>query len=178
MEEVQNIRDAIRCGYENYRSFLGKISQAGENVLNDIQGNGGKAILLLGRPYNIYDREMNLNIPAKIREHYGLDVVPYEFIPHLDEIDINDLNWNMFWGLGSKLIKAARWAEDKNNMSIIYITNFNCGPDSFIRHYIENASGRPFLTLQFDGHGNDAGYMTRIEAHLDSRGVMRWWNER
>ncbi len=172
------IRDAIRCGYENYRSFLGKISQAGENVLNDIQGNGGKAILLLGRPYNIYDREMNLNIPAKIREHYGLDVVPYEFIPHLDEIDINDLNWNMFWGLGSKLIKAARWAEDKNNMSIIYITNFNCGPDSFIRHYIENASGRPFLTLQFDGHGNDAGYMTRIEAHLDSRGVMRWWNER
>lgn len=171
------IRDAIQSGYESYDEFLEKIRKAGEKALREIEANGGKAILLLGRPYNIYDREMNLNIPAKIREHYGLDVVPYEFIPHLDDIDIHDLNWNMFWNLGGKLIKAARWAKERENMSVIYITNFNCGPDSFIRHYIEQASGRPFLILQFDGHGNDAGYMTRIEAHLDSRGVMRWWRD-
>ncbi|NIO16775.1 MAG: hypothetical protein GTN70_07225 [Deltaproteobacteria bacterium] len=171
------IRDAIQSGYESYDEFLEKIRGAGERALREIDANGGKAILLLGRPYNIYDREMNLNIPSKIREHYGLDVVPYEFIPHLDDIDIHDLNWNMFWNLGGKLIKAARWAKDRENMSVIFITNFNCGPDSFIRHYIEQASGRPFLILQFDGHGNDAGYMTRIEAHLDSRGVMRWWRD-
>lgn len=172
------IKDAISFGYECYRKFMGKVINAGEKTLREIEEVGGKAILLLGRPYNIYDREMNLNIPSKIREYYGLDVVPHEFIPRIDGIDISDLNWNMFWSLGSKLIKAARWAQRMKNMSIIYVTNFNCGPDSFIRHYIEKASGRPFLTLQFDGHGNDAGYMTRIEAHLDSRGVMRWWNER
>jgi hypothetical protein len=27
--------------------------------------------------------------------------------------------------------------------------------------------------LQFDGHGNDAGYMTRCEAYLDSKGILR-----
>jgi predicted CoA-substrate-specific enzyme activase len=171
------IKDAIKFGYETYKNFTDKIDKAGKRAVREIEEGGGKAILLLGRPYNIYDREMNLNIPGKIREHYGLDVVPYEFIPQLDEIDIQDLNWNMFWNLGSKLIKAARWAEEKDCMSIIFITNFNCGPDSFIRHYIEKASGRPFLILQFDGHGNDAGYMTRVEAHLDSRGVMRWWRD-
>jgi len=33
--------------------------------------------------------------------------------------------------------------------------------------------GRPFLTLQFDGHGNDAGMMTRVEAYLESKGLLR-----
>jgi hypothetical protein len=37
------------------------------------------------------------------------------------------------------------------------------------------ASGKPYLTLQFDGHGNDAGYITRCEAYLDSKGALRWW---
>jgi hypothetical protein len=30
--------------------------------------------------------------------------------------------------------------------------------------------------LQFDGHGNDAGYMTRCEAYLDSKGILRCYN--
>jgi len=29
------------------------------------------------------------------------------------------------------------------------------------------------LVLQFDGHGNDAGYLTRCEAYLDSKGILR-----
>ena len=35
----------------------------------------------------------------------------------------------------------------------------------------------PFLTLQFDGHSNDAGMMTRCEAYLDSKGILRWWRK-
>ena len=35
---------------------------------------------------------------------------------------------------------------------------------------MREASGKPFLTLQFDAHENDAGAMTRCEAYLDSKG--------
>ena len=38
------------------------------------------------------------------------------------------------------------------------------------------ACGKPFLSLQFDGHGNDAGILTRCEAYLDSKGMLRWWD--
>jgi hypothetical protein len=31
------------------------------------------------------------------------------------------------------------------------------------------------LSLQFDGHSNDAGFLTRCEAYLDSKGFLRWW---
>ena len=56
---------------------------------------------------------------------------------------------------------------------MIYITNFKCGPDSYIKHFAREAAGAPLLILQFDGHGNDAGYMTRCEAYLDSKGILR-----
>jgi predicted nucleotide-binding protein (sugar kinase/HSP70/actin superfamily) len=61
------------------------------------------------------------------------------------------------------------------NLHLIYITNFKCGPDSYIKHYIQDAAGKPFLVLQFDGHSNDAGVITRCEAYLDSKGFLRWW---
>jgi len=41
---------------------------------------------------------------------------------------------------------------------------------------VREASGKPYLTLQFDEHQNDAGAMTRCEAYLDSKGFLRWWS--
>ena len=55
------------------------------------------------------------------------------------------------------------------------MTNFKCGPDSYVKHFIGAASPDPFLVLQFDEHTNDAGAMTRCEAYLDSKGFLRWW---
>ena len=40
---------------------------------------------------------------------------------------------------------------------------------------MRDALGRPFLVLQFDGHSNDAGMMTRCEAYLDSKGFLSAW---
>jgi predicted nucleotide-binding protein (sugar kinase/HSP70/actin superfamily) len=81
----------------------------------------------------------------------------------------------MYWHLGGQILAAAKIVGRRANLHIIYITNFKCGPDSFIKHFVRPASGKPFLTLQFDGHSNDAGMMTRCEAYLDSKGILRPW---
>jgi predicted nucleotide-binding protein (sugar kinase/HSP70/actin superfamily) len=81
----------------------------------------------------------------------------------------------MYWNYGRRIIAAAKFVGGHEHLHIIYITNFKCGPDSYIKHYIQRASGKPFLSLQFDGHSNDAGVMTRCEAYLDSKGFLRWW---
>jgi hypothetical protein len=38
---------------------------------------------------------------------------------------------------------------------------------------MDDAAGKPGLVLQFDGHSNDAGFITRCEAYLDSKGFLR-----
>jgi hypothetical protein len=44
--------------------------------------------------------------------------------------------------------------------------------------FLRDVTGMPFLVLQFDGHGNDAGYLTRCEAYLDSKGLLRCTNHK
>jgi predicted nucleotide-binding protein (sugar kinase/HSP70/actin superfamily) len=92
-------------------------------------------------------------------------------------VDVRDVNDNMYWDYGRKILATAKIVGRHPNLHIIYITNFKCGPDSFIKGFIRPASGKPFLTLQFDGHSNDAGMMTRCEAYLDSKGILRWWRK-
>jgi predicted CoA-substrate-specific enzyme activase len=172
----REIRDGIRAGFREQRAFHDFLMGAGAAATAEVEKAGANAIVLLGRPYNLYDRDINLNIPAKLRDQYGANVIPIDFLP-VDDIDIRDLHDNMFWNYGRKIIAAARWCRTRPKFHLIYITNFKCGPDSFIRHFITRASESPYLSLQFDGHGNDAGYMTRCEAYLDSKGVLRWWAE-
>jgi predicted CoA-substrate-specific enzyme activase len=172
----REIREGVRAGYREQRKFHEFLMSAGAVAASEVEKAGANAIVLLGRPYNLYDRDINLNIPAKLRDQYGANVLPVDFLP-VDDIDIRDIHDNMFWNYGRKIIAAARWCRTRPKFHLIYITNFKCGPDSFIRHFITRASESPYLSLQFDGHGNDAGYMTRCEAYLDSKGVLRWWAE-
>ena len=41
---------------------------------------GEPGIVLVGRPYNIYDRSVNCDIPRKLRQHYGVNVIPLDFL--------------------------------------------------------------------------------------------------
>jgi len=170
----KEIREGIRDGYREQARLGRFLEVAGAEAIGRVEKAGADAIVLLGRPYNLYDRDVNLNIPAKLRDQYGGNVIPIDFLP-VDGIDIRDVNDNMFWNYGRKIIAAGKWCRNRPKFHMIYITNFKCGPDSFVRHFITRASGSPYLTLQFDGHGNDAGYVTRCEAYLDSKGVLRPW---
>jgi predicted CoA-substrate-specific enzyme activase len=170
------VRDGIRAGRDAQAAFARFLQEQGAEAIRAIEAAEAHAVILLGRPYNLYDRDINLDVPSKLRSRYGVNVVPVDFLP-VDGLDIRDLNDNMFWNYGRKLIAAARWCEGRPRFHVVYVTNFKCGPDSFVRHFIPRAAGSPHLALQFDGHGNDAGYMTRCEAYLDSKGVLRWWAE-
>ncbi|HFE62935.1 MAG TPA: CoA activase, partial [Caldithrix sp.] len=173
-ENKKNILRAVDAAYLAQNAFQHTLQKAGERALRMLRESGKIGIVLVGRPYNIYDRGMTLDIGNKLRDYYGINVIPMDFLP-LDSVDISDVNMNMYWNYGRKIIAAAKIVSQFERLHIIYLTNFKCGPDSYIKHYITRASGKPFLTLQFDGHGNDAGYITRCEAYLDSKGALRVW---
>ncbi len=165
-------RRAVAQAYAAQRAFTGALIAAGEQALAALGSRGARGLVLLGRAYNIYDRAINLDVAGKLRDHYGMNVLALDFLS-LDGEDIRDLNDNMYWHSGRRILAAARFAGRHPELDLIYLTNFKCGPDSYIKHFVAEAVGRPFLTLQFDGHGNDAGIMTRVEAYLESKGLLR-----
>ncbi|HUX07737.1 MAG TPA: acyl-CoA dehydratase activase [Acidobacteriota bacterium] len=170
------VEEAVAAGFEAQGRFNDALLAAGEEALQILDDKRESGIVLLGRPYNIYDPGSNLSTPDKLRSNYGVNVIPLDFLP-INSIDITDVHDNMYWNYGRRIIAAAKFVHSYERLHLIYITNFKCGPDSYIKHYIVDASGKPFLTLQYDGHANDAGIMTRCEAYLESKGMLRWWTK-
>jgi predicted CoA-substrate-specific enzyme activase len=165
---------ALDAAYAKQKDFDATLLDAGRAAMETLSKTNEIGIVLVGRVYNMYDRGMTLDIGNKLRDYYGVNVIPMDMLP-VDEEDISDVNDNMYWNYGRKILAAARIVGRHPNLHIIFLTNFKCGPDSYIKHFVTKASGKPYLTLQFDGHGNDAGYITRCEAYLDSKGALRWW---
>ncbi|HMC59896.1 MAG TPA: acyl-CoA dehydratase activase, partial [Candidatus Solibacter sp.] len=163
---------AVDAGLAEQREFQEKLLAAGRQALATLDATGEPGLVLAGRGYNIYDRGVNCDIPRKLRHRYGANVIPLDFLVTGLE-PVADIHANMFWVSGRKILEAARIAGGRPNLHLVYITNFKCGPDSYIKHFAREAAGAPLLVLQFDGHGNDAGYMTRCEAYLDSKGILR-----
>jgi len=158
------------------RRFRADYEQAGREALETLRHSGEPGVVIVGRPYNVHDAGLNIAVNRKLREYYGVNLIPIDALPTRD-IDIRDVNDNMYWEYGRKILAAAKIVGEMPNLHMIYITNFKCGPDSYIKGFVRPASGKPFLTLQFDGHSNDAGMMTRCEAYLDSKGILRWWRQ-
>jgi len=165
-------RRALEAAYAAQDAFNDAMSSAGERALSAVAESGEPAIVLVGRSYNLYDRSVNCDIPRKLRALYGVNVIPMDFMP-IDDIDIVDVNPNMYWNSGRRILQAARMARKHPNLHVVYISNFKCGPDSYIKSFLDDATGKPSLILQFDGHANDAGFITRCEAYLDSKGFLR-----
>ncbi len=162
-------RDAVALAEQAQLRHEATLASAGAQALDILERGNEQAVVLLGRAYNLYDPGVNLNLPHKLREHFGLNVLPMAALPLQGEKIPCD---NMFWHSGRRILQAASFAARRPWLHLIYLTNFGCGPDSYIKHFARSAAGRPFLILQLDGHNSDAGLLTRVEAYLHSKGLL------
>ena len=121
------------------------------------------ATVIFARPYNGFVEEAHMGIPHKFASR-GILTLPFDCLDYEDQ----PAKDHMYWGMGQRIMKAARLVEQHPQLFGTYITNFSCGPDSFLIGYFREIMGRkPSLTLELDSHTADAGVETRIEAFLD-----------
>jgi len=105
-----------------------------------------------------------MGIPRKFASRQ-VTVIPFDFLPLDDEQVPRD---RMFWGMGQLNLKAAALVKRHAQLFGVWVTNFSCGPDSFLLGHFRRIMGRkPSLTLELDSHTADAGIETRVEAFLD-----------
>ena len=51
---------------------------------------------------------------------YGANVIPMDFLP-LDREDITEVNPNMYWNSGRRILAAARITRRRRNLHVVYI---------------------------------------------------------
>lgn len=165
--DKKHVTNAFKEAYAYWQSLVGRMTDRGEQLLKEKLATGKPVFVIVGRPYNIHDKGVNLGIPETIAS-MGYDVIPIDMLK-LDAAPLDKTNYfNMFWNYGQKIITAMKRIRATENLFPIYFSNFNCGPDSFLLTYAEEEmKGKPMLILELDEHDSDGGYLTRIEAFLD-----------
>jgi len=156
--------DAYDAACDRMEACQAAMHAAGRRVLAEIEADpDATAVVLFGRPYNAFAGEANMGIPHKFASR-GVRIVPFEFLAFLDE----DCPDTMYWAMGRLNLKVAKAVARHPQLVGAFITNFSCGPDSFLLTYFRDLmAGKPSLTLELDSHTADAGLNTRIEAFLD-----------
>jgi len=157
---------AVDAAYGAQRAFLDAVQARGREVLDTLPADA-KAMVIVSRPYNGCDSALNLNLPDTLRD-MGVLAIPLDFLPLQNDGLDRDFP-DMYWRYGQRIMAAARTIANDPRLCATYLTNFGCGPDSFILKYFGREMGdKPFLTLEVDEHSADAGAVTRCEAFLDS----------
>ncbi len=162
----KDVARAVEAGLKAQDMFYAACQRRGKEILENL-GEGDRVFVIVSRPYNGCDNGVNLGLPKKLRD-LGALAMPMDFLP-LDEVNLSREWENMYWRYGQKIMSAAEIIRKDKRLFAIYITNFGCGPDSFISHFFREAMrGKPYLQIEIDEHSADVGAITRCEAFLDS----------
>ncbi len=159
---------AAESAFEDARAqqlrCIAEMKTLGQQALAELESDPDKmGVVIFSRPYNGLVEEANMGIPRKLASR-GILVIPFDFLP----FDSQKPKRHMYWGMGQMLLKAARFVKQHPQLFGVFITNFSCGPDSFLVGYFRTIMGKkPSLTLELDSHTADAGIDTRIEAFVD-----------
>ncbi len=167
-KEKKQIASAITVALKAQDEFERIRRGRGQEILMSLK-NDNEAVVVIGKPYNVHDLALNLNIAKKLR-HLGMLAIPFDLLP-LDEVELPPHYSNLVWKNEQNLLRAAIMAKDNLSLNPIMITNYGCGPDAFFWKYLEETMGEdPYLLLEVDEHSGDAGMTTRVEAFLDTLG--------
>jgi predicted nucleotide-binding protein (sugar kinase/HSP70/actin superfamily) len=157
-----SIRKALYRAMEIQDRFSSELKERGDKFLEN-QGQDRPLVVVTGRPYNLYDERLNLKIGENLAK-IGIVALPMDLID-VNSVDLADYA-SMYWGLGVQILRTAKVIKDNPNYFGLHLTNFGCGPDSFIEHFYKSImQEKPHVILELDEHSAVAGVMTRLEAY-------------
>jgi predicted CoA-substrate-specific enzyme activase len=160
------LKAAVAKAVQALGEFDKSLRDRGKEILDNLPADK-YAVAVIGRSYNSCDPGANLEIPQKLRD-MGVLALPLDYLP-LESVQLRGDWFNMYWKYGQKILAAAEIVADDPRLYPVYITNFGCGPDSFIlRFFAERMGAKPSLVIEIDEHSADAGMITRSEAFFDS----------
>ncbi|MFQ6613054.1 MAG: acyl-CoA dehydratase activase [Fidelibacterota bacterium] len=158
------VKSALQKALKIQAAMKSEMLSIGRKALQELEKDPNQiGVVLFGRPYNAFVPEANKGIPHKFASR-GIKIIPVDFL----DLKNAPVRKHMFWSMGQINLKGAAIVKAHPQLFGTYITNFSCGPDSFVVGYFRDVMGtKPSLTLELDNHTADAGLETRIEAFLD-----------
>lgn len=159
------VAPACKKAAEKQVEYEGALDAIGEKALAYAQEIKAPAVVVCGSQHVIHDKAANSNIPELIRRN-GAMAIPMDCFRVAHGTGPMD---KVYWGDANRYMRAAVSAREKRTAFPLLLTSFGCGPASFMEQVFQSMlEGYPNTILESDGHGGAAGFVTRIQAFLQS----------
>jgi predicted nucleotide-binding protein (sugar kinase/HSP70/actin superfamily) len=161
---LDEIRKAVSVAWQEDLEFKNDIRKKGEEVLHWLKKNECKGIVLSGRPYHL-DNEINHGIPALLTS-LGIAVLTEDSVAHLGNLK-RPLNVLDQWMYHSRLYEAAEFVSRQENIELIQLNSFGCGPDSIASDQakeILKSAGKMYTLIKIDEVSNLGAVRIRLRS--------------
>jgi activator of 2-hydroxyglutaryl-CoA dehydratase/predicted nucleotide-binding protein (sugar kinase/HSP70/actin superfamily) len=161
---------------DNIAAAVNRAARAQQQYETSLHGFGHEAlayarehripiVLVCGHLHVIHEPGVNASIPLLLRQN-GAMPIPVDCFSVSPETPPMK---KVYWGDSNRFMRAAASARQSRDVFPLLLCSFGCGPSSFTEQIFQYVlEGYPHTVLESDGHGGSAGYVTRIQAFLQS----------
>ena len=161
---AKEVRAAVKAAWIEQHNAKEDIRKKGGRLLKQMEEEGGRGIVLAGRPYHI-DPEINHGIPELISS-YGLTVFTEDSLP----IDFNPsrpVRVNDQWVYHSRLYTAAEFVSQRDDLELVQLNSFGCGLDAVTTDQVSEileAHNKLYTVLKIDEVNNLGAVRIRLRS--------------
>jgi activator of 2-hydroxyglutaryl-CoA dehydratase/predicted nucleotide-binding protein (sugar kinase/HSP70/actin superfamily) len=154
---------AMRAAAKAQAQYEANLAMVGHHTLTYGRRWNIPVVVVCGALHAIHDPSVNAGIPKLLREN-GVLALPMDCFPIPPTTP--DLP-RAGWGDATRALRAAVAARSRGDVYPLMLSSFGCGPGSFTEQVFAGLmEGYPYTSLESDGHGGSAGYVTRVQAFL------------
>ncbi len=157
------VKQACEKAYAEYDSYMQKIREEAQRIIQQAREEKKKIIVLAGRPYHA-DPEINHGI-HKLIAALGFAVISEDAVASLvPKFKVNLLNQ---WTYHARLFSAAQYVATQPDMYLVHLVSFGCGLDAVTtdeaRSILEDA-GKLYTQIKIDEVTNLGAVKIRLRS--------------
>jgi predicted CoA-substrate-specific enzyme activase len=167
--DKRDFQKAFEKAVAAQRQYKQEVRQAGEELLNKARAAGRPMALLLGRPYHI-DPQIHHKTPD-ILAGFGVDVLTEDAIPLPTQTQLKNKHVATLWEYPNRYYHAARWAAQQQDMEVVQLNSFGCGPDAVAVDEVRRTLGeygRGHTVIRIDEIESTGSTRLRLRSMVES----------
>ena len=154
---------ALERAWEAQDRWQAGLVEIGERVTSWARQHEVPLVVLCGLLHTSCEPALDAGVPRALRRA-GVQALPMDClaipssVPWLERVP---------WAEVRRSLRAALACRARGDVYPLLLSAFGCGPSSFSEQLFDALlRGHPHMALESDGHGGEAGFVTRVQAFL------------
>jgi predicted CoA-substrate-specific enzyme activase len=138
-------------------------------ILAKSKTDGRPVVLLMGRPYHL-DPQINHKVPDILTD-FGVDVITEDTLTTEVKPTLDNPYVLSQWEYSNRFYYAARWAGQQENVEVVQLNSFGCGPDAIVVDEVKdilNHFGKRHTVIRIDEIESTGSTKLRLRSLIES----------